>query len=469
MIGRPLRAGEGGPDVQQSASGATTDAGVPTAATTDADGSDARTADLPDARDADRSDARTADLFDPRTYVRGVPHATFARLRAEDPVSWHAEPEVLGWPAGPGFWAVTRHADVAHVSRTPEIFSAQLGATQLRDPDPEDLPFIRQMMLNLDPPEHTRMRRILNKGFTPRTVATLSDGIRERARAVVDRIAGWGECDFAEDVGAELPLLTLAELMGVPRQDRKLLVTWTNRIIGYQDDEYAAADPDAKPVNPRSRAALADMFDYAHDLAERKRAEPADDVITVLLHAEVGGERVTVEEFENLFFLFTVAGNDTMHSAIPGGVHTLIEHPDQRAKLLADPALLPTAIEEILRYVPPVIHFRRTATRDTELRGRRIAAGQKVVVFYPSANRDADVFTDPDTFDVARRPNDHLTFGGGPHFCLGANLARLQLRVLLEELLWRLPDMELAGSVERLQSNFISALKHMPVRFTPAA
>ncbi|MDQ3431401.1 MAG: cytochrome P450 [Actinomycetota bacterium] len=418
----------------------------------------------------DERPAAGVDVFDPHVYAEGMPYDRLATLRKHRPVAWHAEHEVLGWSAGPGFWAVTRHHDVTSVSRTPQLFSAQLGGTQIRDPDtPEDLTFVQRMMLNMDPPEHSRLRAILNQGFTPRNVSRLEPVIRGHCQRLVDEIATRGECDFAEDFGAKLPLLVLADVMGVPPSDAHLLYEWTNRIIGYQDDEYAQpVDPDTgRPLNPRSREALADMFDYAHELAEHKRAHPADDLITKLLEAEVDGERITTEEFENMFFLFTVAGNDTTHSSIPGGMLALLEHPAERQRLLTDPGLLPGAIEEMLRYAPPVIHFRRTATRDCRLRDVPIAAGEKVVVFYASANRDEEVFDDPDRFDITRRASRHVTFGVGPHFCLGNVLARLQMRVAFSELLWRLPDMEPAGPVERLQSNFINGLKRMPVRFTP--
>lgn len=411
------------------------------------------------------------DLFDPRVYARGIPYEAFARLRATAPVAWHEEPEILGWPAGPGFWAVTRHADVSEVSRNAAVFSAHAGATQLRDPAPEDLPFIQSMMLNMDPPEHTRLRKIMNTGFTPRQVAGMEPTIRRYAVQVVDAIAERGECDFAEDVGADFPLLTLCAVMGVPSEDRRLLYAWTNRVIGYQDDEYAddvPIDPDTgQPINPRSPKALQDMFAYADELADHKRQNPGDDLISTLLHAEVEGERISNAEFQMMFFLFTVAGNDTTHSAVPGGMLALLEHPEQRDMLLDDPELLPGAVEEMLRYAPPVIHFRRTATQDTALGGERIRAGEKVVVFYPSANRDEAVVPDPDRFDIRRPRSPHLTFGIGPHFCLGNALARLQIRVLFHELLTRLPDIALAGPVERLTSNFINGVKRMPVTFTP--
>ncbi|MBA3410084.1 MAG: cytochrome P450 [Geodermatophilaceae bacterium] len=411
------------------------------------------------------------DLFDPRAYAQGAPYDVYARLRAEAPVSWHEEPAVLGWPAGPGFWAVTRYDDVQHVSRTPGTYSAWLGCTQLRDPAPEDLDFTRQMMLNMDPPVHNRLRKTVSKAFTPARIRHFTEMIRTRAKVLVDAVCERGECDFAQDIADELPLVTLAEIMGVPESDRHLLFMWANRVIGYQDEELGStstgAQPARPPVNPRSRAALQDMFDYAHQLAEFKRANPADDLITTLVHAEVDGRPLSDEEFELFFFLLSVAGNDTTRSAIPAGVLAFIQHPDQRRRLVEDPSRLPGAVEEVLRYCPPVVHFRRTATEDVELRGARINRGDKVVVFYPAANRDPEVFADPDRFDITRTPNNHVSFGFGPHICLGAGFARLQITHTLSEVLNRMPEMELAGAVERIQSNFILGIKRMPVRFQP--
>lgn len=411
------------------------------------------------------------DLFDPRVYERGIPYDDLASLRATAPVAWHDEPALLGWPAGPGFWAVTRHADVSTVSRTPATFSSYLGATQLRDPEPEDLDFIRQMMLNLDPPEHSRLRKIMNTGFTPAGIRRMAPIVERYAAEVVGAVAPRGECDLAEEVAADFPLLTLCAVMGVPVEDRQLLYRWTNRVIGYQDDDYDEhlVDPDTgRPLNPRSPKALEDMFAYAHELAERKRRDPGDDLITTLLHAQVEGERISDGEFEMMFFLFTVAGNDTTHSAVPGAVQALLEHPDQLRWLCEDlDGRLPGAVEELLRFAPPVLHFRRTATTDVELGGAQIRRGDKVAVFYPAANRDPEVFEEPDALRLGRARIPHLTFGIGPHFCLGNALARLQLRVLLRELLVRMPDLEPAGPVVRLRSNFINGIKRMPVRFTP--
>ncbi len=407
------------------------------------------------------------DLYDPRTYLAGLPLEAFARLRRECPVYWQEERAILDWPAGRGYWAITRYADVEFVNRNPQLFSSHLGATQIRDPKPDDLEFQQKMMLNMDPPAHSRLRRIVSKAFTPKGVGRLESGIRERARAAVDRVAGGGRCDFPQDLSADLPLWTLADVMGVPGDDRKLLFHWANRVIGFQDPEYAQYDEHGKPIDPRSRRALADMFDYAHRLADEKRRRPGADLLTALLFADADGEAVTDEEFENFFFLLSVAGNETLRNSIPGGMLALIGHPSEYRKLLAEPSLLPSAIEEMLRFASPVMCFRRTARADTKLHGVKIRAGDKVVVYYASANHDETVFPDPGRFDVVRSPNDHLSFGIGPHFCLGAFLARLQMRAFFEELLWRLPDLALDGEIERLQSNFQSGIKHMPVRFSP--
>ncbi|MGW6495386.1 cytochrome P450 [Nonomuraea angiospora] len=413
------------------------------------------------------------EVFMPVTYESAVPYDLFAALREESPVCRIPEPAVGPWREGPGYWGVFRHADVKHVLRSPEDFSSQLGATQIRDPDtPGDLAFVQVQMLNMDPPGHSRLRRIVAAAFTPRAVRALERTIAERAAALFAE----GECDFVE-VAADLPVWTLAHVMGVPAQDKRLLYDWASRVIGYQDADYAglstadvasltpmgrlavASRPELAPgVNPRSKAALTDMFAYAHALAEA----PANDE-SVMSAMRKGG--LTEAEFENMFFLFAVAGNETLRNGIPGGLLTLLQHPAELARLRADPSLLGFAIEEMLRFWPPVMHFRRTATRDLTLGGRRIRAGDKVVVYHASANRDPSVFPDPDRFDVSRSPNDHLSFGFGPHFCLGAHLARAQFRSVFAELL-REWDVEPAGSPRRLTSNFQNGLKHLPVRLT---
>ncbi|MFL6145304.1 MAG: cytochrome P450 [Labedaea sp.] len=430
----------------------------------------------------------SAVVMNPDTYLTGVPYAALARLRADAPVGWMAEPAVDSWPAGPGFWAVLRHADVRRVLRTPAVFSSQLGATQIRDPaTPAALGYVRRMMLNLDPPEHSRLRGLLAAAFTPRTIARLEHRIAGWARDLVAAVVERGECDFAKDVAADLPLLTLAEVFGVPAQDRWLMFDWSNRVIGYQDPEYAASAragagstelarraialrpvPDAtgRMPDPRTREGMPDLYAYAHELGEYKRRNPGDDVMSNLMrHVDDSGGRVGIEEFENLFWLFSVAGNETLRNGLPGGMLALLSNPDAQRALRADPALLPAAVEEMLRWWTPVMHFRRTATVDTDLAGVRIRAGDKVVVWFSAANRDESVFDEPDTFCPRRSPNDHLTFGHGPHFCLGAHLARVQLRAMFAAVLDLLDEVEPAGEPVRLRSNFQNGIKSLPIRW----
>lgn len=408
----------------------------------------------------------TVDVFDPRVFARGVPHDALRHLRDTDPVSWQDEHAVGPWPAGPGFWAVTRYADVRHVLRTPGDFSSFLGATQIRDPDPGDLPFLRRMVLNTDPPEQVRLRTLVTGAFTRRRLERFAETVRERTARLLAEAHARGRADLPREVTDDLPLLNLCDLLGVPPADRDLLLGWTNRVIGYQDPEHAhvVTDEQGRPVNPRSPAQLADMFAYADELAVRKRREPADDVMTALVRAEVDGQHLTDDELRMFFFLLVIAGNDTVRSALPGAVLTLLEHPHEHARLRADPSLLPGAIEELLRVHPPVLTFRRTATRDVELGGRTLRTGDKVVVYHVSANVDERRFPDPFRVDLARTPNDHLAFGQGPHLCLGAAFARLQMRAFLGEFL-ALPAPELDGPPRRLTSNFINGITSLPVRW----
>ena len=407
------------------------------------------------------------DVFDPAVFARGVPHEALRRLRDERPVAWQDEHAVGDWPAGPGFWAVTRYDDVRYVLRTPEIFSSARGATQIRDPEPEDLPFIRRMILNMDPPEHQRLRKLVTAAFTRRRLERFTDDVAARARGLLADVAGAGACDLPRQVTDDFPLANLAELMGVPESDRHLLLEWTNRVIGYQDDEHAQVvrDERGRPVNPRSPAMLAEMFAYAGELADHKRRHPADDVMTALVEARVDGESLDDTELQMFFFLLTIAGNDTVRSALPGGVLALVEHPEQYRRLREDRSLLPGALEEMLRRHPPVLTFRRTAARDTTLRGVEIAAGDKVVVYHVSAHHDERHFADPFRFDLARDPCDHLAFGQGPHLCLGAQFARLQMREFFTAFLDLLPEVELDGAPRRLTSNFINGLTRLPLRW----
>ena len=437
----------------------------------------------------------TEVVFDPATYTGGVPFDALARLRRDHPVVWVPEIPVLGWPEGPGFWLVLRHAAVQSVLARPELFSSALGATQIRDPaTPQALDYVRRMMLNMDPPEHSRLRRLLTRSFTPRAVALLEDKIRGHARAICDRVLtdAAGECDFAKDLAADLPLLTLADVLGVPEQDRWLLFDWSNRVIGYQDPDYAASaefdpaagtpmaaealaerpvpDRDGRMPDPRTREGMPDLYAYAHLLAEHKRRHPGDDVMSILLaQPDEGDGRVSVAEFENMFWLFAVAGNETLRNGLPGACVALLEHPQAAAELRADPALLPRATEEMLRWWTPVMTFRRTATRDCELGGQAIRAGEKVVVSFTSANRDEAVFADPDRFDIRRHPNPHLVFGYGPHFCLGAHLARAQVRALFGEVLARTSSLSYAAAPSYLRSNFQRGIKRLPITWTARA
>jgi cytochrome P450 len=389
------------------------------------------------------------DLLDPAHYAAAPPHALFRRLRAEDPVHWHRERD------GPGFWALTKYADVVQVSRDAATFSSQAGGTMIADAPPAQLAMLRLMMLNMDPPQHTKLRMLVNKGFTPGAVARLHERIGSLARSIVDAVATAGPCDFVADVAGELPSCLIAELVGIPLDDGRRLYRLTERM--HTTAQTAADQADAA-------AAIMEMMSYSHALREAKRARPGSDIASALLAAEVDGERLSDVEFDMFFMLLINAGGDTTRNLVAGGMLALLEHPEQYARLRADLGLLPSAIEEMLRWVTPVVHFRRTATRDVELRGRRIAAGDKVVVFYSSANRDEEVFADPERFDITRTPNEHVAFGGGgAHYCLGANLARLEIRALFEQVLARLPDLRLAGPVERLRSNFINGPRRMPV------
>ncbi|MFG2827511.1 cytochrome P450 [Streptomyces sp. NPDC048434] len=408
------------------------------------------------------------DVFDPRGYADGLPHTAYRLLRDQHPVAWQEEHEVLGWPAGPGFWAVTRHEDVVRVLKDAGTFSSRLGATQIRDPDPADLPFIRRMMLNQDPPDHGRLRRLVSRAFTPRRIERFGTAVRERARdlltsAVDAARTGNGVRDLVTDVTDDFALLNLADLLGVPPAERGLLLAWTRRVIGYQDPDEsgpAASGPDGRPANPRSPAMLQDMFGFARELAAHKRRHPGDDVMTVL----ASDDELATPELEMFFFLLTIAGNDTVRSAAPGGLLALARHPDAYRELRAGAVETATCVEELLRWHPPVLSFRRTAACDTELAGRRIRAGDKVVVFHGSANYDERVFAAPHRLDLARSPNPHVSFGDGPHICLGAHLARLQLRVLYEETGRLLPALAVADRPQRLVSNFINGLKSLPLR-----
>jgi cholest-4-en-3-one 26-monooxygenase len=396
------------------------------------------------------------DLGNPDSFLNGFPHAAFTLLRREAPVYWHPE------RAGRGFWVVSKYRDVMAVQLAPKVFSSMRGGTLIREfEEGEELEANRAIMLNMDAPRHTRFRRLVNIGFSPKMVSRLAPHIRDMANRILDAVAPKGECDFVTEISAELPLQVIAEMIGVPLEDRHKVFDWSNRLIGFDDPEYGES-------MEKGRIASMEMFMYANQLAVERRDNPRDDLVSVLMNAEVDGEKLSEVEFNSFFLLLAVAGNETTRNLISGGMLALFEHPDQFARLRANPALLPTAVEEMLRWVSPVMYFRRTVTEDTELRGHRMREGDKVTVWYGSANRDEEIFPNADRFDIGRTPNEHLAFGIGHHFCLGANLARLEIQIMFEEILRRVPDIELVGPVERLRSNFIHGIKRMPVRFTPS-
>ena len=398
--------------------------------------------------------ASLVDLTDSSTYVPGVPHDYLASLRQRG-VVWQDEAN------GPGFWAVTRYADCVTVNRDYEHFSSALKAVFIWDLPEEELGQQQLMMLNMDPPLHTRYRRLVNKGFTPRMVSQLEQRIHETADEIIDAVIEKGSADFVTDLVAELPLIVIAELMGVPREDRHRVFDWSNRMVGNEDPEYGITADQA------AQAAM-ELYAYAAELFAGKRANPHDDLMSVLTQVEVEGESLSELELELFFLLLAVAGNETTRNLMAGAMHAFFDNPDQWKRLLDDRSLLDSAVEEMLRYVSPVMNFRRQAAADFELGGQKISAGEKVVFFHTAANRDETVFEDPDRFDIGRDPNPHMAFGGGgPHFCLGANLARLEIKVMFQHLMDRMPDLAPAGPVERLQSNFINGIKHLPVSFSP--
>ena len=402
-------------------------------------------------------------LGDLETWLRPDYQGIFAKLRAERPVSFHAEPELENMPRGPGFWALTRYADVMHVSRSPDVFVSSRGGTNIGDIPPELAEFLGSI-INMDAPRHTKLRRLVSTGFTPKQIARLEQSVRDRAGAVVDAVAEKGGCDFVAEIAAPLPLQIICDMMGIPASDEQQIFDYTNVILGVGDPEYVGSLEELM-------AAGYGLYQYGLDLAEDRRRTPRDDIVTALMEAEVDGERLTPHELGSFFVLLVVAGNETTRTAISHGMHALTQNPDERARWMSDlDGVSPTAVEEIVRWATPVIHFRRTATRDTEIGGTRIAEGDKVVMFYNSANRDEAVFDDPYRFDVTRRPNDHVGFGGGgPHFCLGANLARREIRVMFEELFRRLPDIRVTGEPDMLQSIFIHGIKRMPVEYTASS
>ena len=390
----------------------------------------------------------------------------FQTLRRERPISFHAEPETIleGLEQGPGYWAVTRHADVLEISRNAPIYCSGQGMNIGDLPQPFQEFF--GSMISMDDPRHARLRRIVSRGFTPRMIRQAEEDVARIATRVIDAVIERGECDFVADIAAPLPLWIICNMMGIPESQHQFVFDRTNVILGAGDPEYIT---DPAQLVPALLGAGAELAQLVQDLGRHRMKNPTDDLTSSLVNAELEGERLDEAELGSFFVLLVVAGNETTRNAISHGMKALSDYPEERARWAADyESMAPKAIEEIVRWSTPVIHFRRTATRDTELSGQKIREGEKVVMFYNSANRDDAVFDEPHRFDITRSPNEHVGFGGpGAHHCLGAHLARREMLVAFRQIFQRLPDLRVTGEPERLASNFIHGIKRMPCKFTP--
>ena len=421
------------------------------------------------------------DLTDPDNFLEGTPHSWFTEIRNEDPVHWHEG-------SNGSFWCITKWEDLRHVSRNPKLFSSQRRGTNMPNPKMEARMAERMggggmgamgggaasesggdaqgarpsfpIMLMMDPPHHVKFRRIVQRSFTPRYTQELAPHVRDLAKQIVDRVTTKDECEFVTEVASHLPLQVICEMMGVPEEDYQEIFEITNKMIGFDDPELGTDE------NEQAAASM-QMFGKAMKVAALYKDDPQENLTSYLLHREVDGEKLTEVEYAAFFLLLCVAGNETTRTVTTNGMRLLIEHPDQLQKVVDDPSLVPSAVEEILRFEPAVHHFRRTTTAATEIRGRVIKEDDPVVMWYPAANRDEEIFEDPDRFDVTRTPNEHISFGIGEHFCLGANLARFELNAIFEQIIPRLRNPELAGPVRRLRSNFVNGVKEMPIRFDP--
>ncbi len=403
------------------------------------------------------------DLTNLDFFVSGDPHSLWQELRATDPVHWTERRNKTG------FWSITKHADAQRVYRDPTTFSSEggiaLGSNDMSDPNQPQMQFgFGKMMILTDPPRHGRMRQMLNRRFTPRALAPREPHIRAITNQIIDAVAKDGHCDLVVDIAAKLPTAVICEMLGVPREDWDLMFALGNMTLGSEDPEYQV-DGSAQKTGAQAQM---EIFNYFMKLIGERRSNPQTDLVTALVQGEIDGDRLT--DLEVLFncFLLILGGQETTRNALTGGMNELMRRPAERDRLVNDRSLMTPAIEEILRWTSPITHIMRTAKRDVEIRGRRIREGDRVVLWNPSANRDEEVFDDPYRFDITRYPNDHIAFGYGEHFCIGANLARLEMRVMIDELLRRMPDMAPAGPVERLRSNLLAGIKHLPITFTAA-
>jgi cytochrome P450 len=411
-----------------------------------------------------REELAHVDVASPKVYAQGIPHAELAAIRAHDPVHWHPWPGTRG-----GFWLLSKHADVVSVSKQPKLFSSQLGHIALEDREPDALE-ARRSMIETDPPEHTRLRRLVSHAFTRPKVKEYADFTRATVCGLLDAAIAQREFDWVSEISEPLPVTILISILGLPLEDVPMVVELTSEMAAATDEDYRP-DPVKYPseIDPRllpfGTPAAQAVFEYGRRIGAERRAHPRDDLVSRLVHGGADGEHLSDAEYTNFFQLFIFAGNETTRTAISHGILALMDHPDEFERLRRDPSLLDTAVDEILRYGSALIYFRRTATVDTEIRGVPIQAGDRVALWYLSANYDEDVFEDPQRFDVGRDPNPHTTFGrGGPHFCLGSFLAKLEIRILLEEMLARNVRFERAGAPVRLSSNFVNGFKSIPVR-----
>jgi cholest-4-en-3-one 26-monooxygenase len=413
---------------------------------------------------ADPTPLDELDVIGPESYMRnGYPHAAWKRLRKESPIHW------FDVPGGVGFWAVTRREDIVWISKQPTRFinGPRLAIFEGGAPVEGERTFVRQL-LNMDPPDHAQYRGTASGWFTPRSIQRRSGEVRRIARELLNEMAGDGEVregDFVRDLAVPLTLGVLADMLGVPQADWPKMFEWTNRVAGSADPEFQAGGGEGSTPFVSIEQTRNELFAYFAELAAERRKDPRDDIVSVLVHSTIDGAPMPPLELLSYFFVLVVAGNETTRNAASGGLLALIENPDEFAKLRADPELLNPAVEEIVRWTTPVIQFCRTATEDLELHGKQIRKGDAFCLFYPSANRDEEAFEDADRFHVDRRPNPHLGFGIGEHFCLGANLARLELRVIFGELAKRLDEIELAGPYDRMRSSFLGGVKRMPIRY----
>jgi cytochrome P450 len=392
-------------------------------------------------------------------------NAAFATLRRENPIAYFPEPIVEPFPQGPGYFAITKMHDLLEISRHPEVFCSGQGAVSILDM-PADMNEFYGSLISMDDPRHARLRKIVSGTFTPRMLNNVLEDVEKTAKRVVDGIVDKGEIDFVKDVSMPFPLLVILDMMGIPHSEFDTVLAQSNIILSGGDPDFIPEGTDPVTAFLGAGAALAGLL---NDLAVLRRANPTDDLLSALVNTEVDGEQLSGDELASFFILLSVAGHETTRTALSHGITHLSQNPDQRALFLADiDGVMPTTVEEIVRYASPVVWMRRTLTQDYVLSGHEFHEGDKIVMYYGSANRDEAVFADPDAFNVLRDPNPHVGFGGpGPHFCLGAHLARREITLMFRELYTRLPDIELAGPPVQLRSNFINGVKSLPVSFTP--